>query len=239
MPEKSQSAAGNVLVHEYAQGGKSRSWNRFVLDELPAFHEVHIFADGDAEIVAGSISALAATLATNRQANGASAFPRNGRRAEHYGQLMRAGHGIFGDLYALRGDFLRRMKAAAICLPDDLIGDDGLIGALAKTDLKNEDDLRPERLPFCEGAGFLCEPVKLWRLSSWRLQYKRMINYSVRHFQNAMISKIMKGEGPTGLPKQLASLYPAELPLMKPRGSFPLSHFDRLALQRMAAALSV
>jgi glycosyltransferase involved in cell wall biosynthesis len=228
----------NLWVHEYAQGGKSRSWNRFVLDELPEFHDVHIFADGDAEIVAGSISALAATLAANREANGASAFPRNGRRAEHYSQLMRTSHGIFGDLYALRGDFLRRMKAAGIRLPDDLIGDDGLIGALVKTDLKNEDDMRPNRLPYCEGAGFLCEPVKLWNPASWQLQYARMINYSVRHYQNVMISEIMKGPGPTGLPRKLASLYPDELPVMKPRGSFLLGHFDRLALQRMAAAVS-
>ncbi len=229
--------ASNVRVHEYIEGGKSRSWNRFVLDELPEFHDAHIFADGDAEIVAGSIVALANMLATEPRVNGVSAFPRNGRHFAQYSQQLRVGHGMFGDLYALRGDFLRRMKAAQIRLPEDLIGDDGLIGALVKTDLQNEDNLLPSRLAFCEQAGFLCAPTSLWQPSSWRLQYRRMINYSVRFFQNAMITKIMRSEGPQGLPRRLSSHYAEALLLMRPRKAYPERWFDRLAIKRIAAAI--
>jgi glycosyltransferase involved in cell wall biosynthesis len=225
----------NVTVHEYREGGKSRSWNRFVLDELPEFHRAHIFADGDAEIVPGSIAALALALKASPHANAASGLPRNGRRVAYYNHMIQLEHGMFGDLYALPGEFLRRMKAAGIRLPDDLIGDDGLIGALAKTDLMTEDHYDPERILFCEGAGFLCDPVQVFRPSSWQLQYRRMINYSVRHFQNAIISAIMRGAGPTALPRRMASLYAQSLPEMQPRLRFPEAYFDRLALKRMAA----
>ncbi len=227
----------NVTVHEFAEGGKSRSWNRFVFDTLEAFHPVHIFVDGDAEVAAGSIAALAASLASNPHANAASALPLNGRKVAHYQAVMRQEHGLFGDLYALRGDFLARMKASDVRLPDDLVGDDGLLAAMAKTDLENEDNWDDSRVVICEDAGFLCEPVRLADPKSWRLQYRRMISYSVRHLQNRMISKIMRSEGPKLLPKQMVELYPGELGDCRPRTSFPEIWFDRIAIRRMAARL--
>ena len=151
---------------------------------------------------------------------------------------MRREHGLFGDLYALRGDFLARMKAKAIRLPDDLIGDDGLLAAMAKTDLANEDNWDDARIAVCQGAGFLCEPVQLFAPQSWRLQYRRMINYSMRHFQNRMISKIMRSVGPVGLPRQMSQLYKQELPRLASRALFPEYLFDRIALRRMATRIS-
>lgn len=230
-------AAHNMTVHIYKQGGKARSWNRFLFDELDAFHETHIFVDGDAEILPGSMSALAATLEKNPTANAASGLPMNGRKAAYYQQIMRRDRGLFGDLYALRGDFLLRMKAAGIRLPDDVIGDDGLICAMAKTDLADESQWQNARVAICEGAGFLCAPVSPLSPATWHMQYRRMINYSIRHFQNAMISRIMRDRGPLGLPQLMADIYRRELPGMKPRMQPELFWFDRLALQRMAQAV--
>ena len=224
----------NVTLHNLPEGGKSRSWNRFLFDLLPAFYPCHIFVDGDAEILPGSICAMAARLRAADAPNAVSALPANGRRAEYYRAGMRAEHGMFGDLYGLSGDFLARMKAAAIRLPVDLIGDDGLICALAKTDLGGEDNWRDARVAVCEDAGFLCEPVNWLRPASWLLQYRRMVNYSLRHYQNGIIGKIMNGAGPGALPGALAALYPAELPKLRPRASIPEFWFDRAALRRMA-----
>lgn len=228
----------NVTVHDFVEGGKSRSWNRFMFGTLSVFYPVHIFVDGDAEVASGSVAALAAALTSGNAINAASALPLNGRKVRHYQEEMRRERGLFGDLYALRGDFLTRMKAARIRLPDDLIGDDSLLAALAKTDLQSEADWDDSRLMVCDAAGFLCEPVQLFAPESWRLQYSRMINYSVRHFQNRMISKIMRGPGPAALPDQMRELYATELPGLSPRPSFPEFWFDRVALGRMAARIS-
>lgn len=223
----------NVAVHNFVAGGKARSWNSILFDQLDDFHEVHVFVDGDAEVVPGSIDALATLLRSDVQANAASALPMNGRKVEHYQQAMRREHGLFGDLYALRGNFLERMKAQAIRLPDDLVGDDGLICALAKADLNDESHWDDARVLVCEGAGFLCEPVSLWQPTTWRMQYRRMINYSVRHFQNRIITAVMRDAGPSGLPRQLSSLYAAVLPDMRPRASLAALWFDRQALKQM------
>lgn len=222
-----------MSVHDYKQGGKSRSWNRFVLDEAgPA--EAFVFVDGDAQIAPGSIDALLGTLAQYPAANAASGVPRNGRGADSYRAAMLRDHGLFGDLYALRGSFVERMRSAQIRLPEDLIGDDSLIGALAKTDLKNEDDWRDERVMPCENAGFLCEPTRL-TLGSITGQCARMINYSVRHHQNRIITDIMRGPGPDALPASLASLYSKWLPRFAPRRHPVWWWIDQRALARMAA----
>lgn len=227
----------NLQLHVFEQGGKARSWNRILFDELPGVHTVHVFVDGDAEVAPGSIRALAATLATTSHANAAAALPLNGRKVAAYQAQLRREHGLFGDLYALCGIFLARMKVASIRLPDDVIGDDGLVCALAKTDLADESYWDDQRVAVCEAAGFFCAPVSLWSPSSWRMQFRRMINYSVRHFQNLLISQLMRANGPAVLPHRLSAIYADALPSMRPRGGLAHMLFDRLALRRMARSI--
>lgn len=222
-----------VTVHDWEQGGKSRSWNRFVHDELDAGAGMAVFVDGDAEILPGSIAALAQTLADHPQANAASGMPANGRKRDHYRAMLVRDHGLFGDLYALRGSFVDRLRDRGIRLPDDCIGDDGLIGALAKTDLGNESRWDESRVMPCPEAGFLCEEVALTSPRSWLMQYRRMCSYSARHFQNRIISAIMRDDGAAGLPRALAALYPQWLDRLTPRRDLRWWWFDRLALARM------
>jgi cellulose synthase/poly-beta-1,6-N-acetylglucosamine synthase-like glycosyltransferase len=226
-------SASNIIVHEFAEGGKSRSWNRFVFDTLEAFADVHIFIDGDTQVVPGSIAALADALQRDHYANLASAVPRSGRKAASYRAQMRVRRDVFGALYAVKGDLLERMKARAIRLPEDLIGDDGLLGAMAKTDLENESRWDDARVVVCEEAGFLCETVALTDLGTLRMQYRRMISYSMRHFQNLIISQIMRDAGPVGLPRHLSSLYPDHQDRLIPRRGLLMRYFDRMAIARM------
>lgn len=223
-----------IRLVEYAQGGKSRSWNRFVLDEAPEA-EAYVFVDGDAVVLPGSVHALARRLAERPGINAAAGMPRNGRRAAEYRRLLNEEGGLFGDLYALSGDFVRRLRASGLRLPDDLVGDDGLIGALASTDLGGDDEWDRTRVAACADAGFLCEPVGL-SPALLAMQAKRMESYALRRFQNRIISAIMRGEGPSGLPRRLADRYGEWLPRLRPRLSPRWYLFDRRALARMSRA---
>lgn len=220
-----------VDVHDWEQGGKSRSWNRIMLDTPGIEADAYIFVDGDAVVLPGSVEALASTLERSG-ANAASGLPANGRQAAVYRQSIARQHGMFGDLYALSGDFVRRFRASGIRLPEDLIGDDGLIGALAKTDFGPDSEWNDERVATCEAAGFLCEPVDL-SARAIRMQASRMRNYSLRHFQNRIVSDIMRSEGPKGLPRTLATLYAGALPDFRPRLDPRYWWFDRQALAAM------
>jgi glycosyltransferase involved in cell wall biosynthesis len=223
----------NLVIHDWPEGGKARSWNRFIFEVLGDFAPVHVFVDGDAEVLPGSIAALYRTLALDGYAQAASALPMNGRLGRVYRRRLTREHGLFGDLYALRGAFLARMKEAGARLPEDLVGDDGLVAALAKCDLGNEEGWDDARVAVCATAGFLCEPVRIGRPASWLMQLRRMRNYSQRHFQNLMISTIMERHGPAGLPSSLASIYSRHLPSMRPRRHPALWWFDRQALKHM------
>jgi glycosyltransferase involved in cell wall biosynthesis len=226
-------AFGAVTVHEYAHGGKARSWNRFSLDTPGIEAQTFVFVDGDAEVLPGSVAALDRALADHPLANAAAGMPCSGRKAEAYRREMAADRGLFGALYALRGSFIGRMRAQGIRLPEDLVGDDGLLGAMAKTDLANESDWRDERVVPCPEAGFECESASLLSPAMLRNQYRRMENYSTRHFQNRIVSAIMKGAGPAALPARMADLYPAWLDRLAPRRDPVWAWFDRRALARM------
>lgn len=225
----------NVALHDWPEPGKARSWNRIILDTLPSGLAAVVLVDGDAQVARGSVAALLAAFDAHPEAHLASAPPLNGRRAGHYRRLMAQSHGVFGDLYALRGSFVDAMRASGIRLPVDLVGDDGLIGALAKTDLGPLAQWREDRVRPVLAAGFRCQPFTPANPGSWRMQYRRMINYAVRHFQDRIITQILQREGPEGLPRRLAILYPAHLPAFRPRGG-AWWWFDRCALQRMATA---
>ncbi len=229
-------AAGrpNVRVHDIAQGGKSRTWNHLIHNVLDGSQDAVILLDGDAEIAPGSIDALAQAVASDG-VNAAAGMPLNGRMAAHYRHLLSTDGGLFGDLYALSGHFVNRIRARGLRLPNDLIGDDGLVAAWAHTDLQTDAAWHHNRIVACEQAGFLCEPVRLTSPASWRMQYRRMTNYSLRFFQNRIVSDIMGRQGPDGLPHELRSLYGAWLPRLSPR-SGPTGWFDRKALERMRQA---
>ncbi|MBU1463539.1 MAG: family 2 glycosyl transferase, partial [Alphaproteobacteria bacterium] len=239
IPPRAREAAGgrsNVIVHDIAAGGKSRTWNHLVHDLLNGSEQAVVFLDGDAEIQSGSIDALVADLAAHPHANAAAGMPVNGRMAQTYRRNLRAEGGLFGDLYALSGRFVGAIRTRGLRLPDDLIGDDGLVAAWAHTDLQKDSGWDVTRVIACDGAGFACEQVSLTRPSTWTMQYKRLINYSVRFFQNRIVSDIMTRQGPDGLPPRLSSLYPDWLPRFRPRGGIS-AWFDRKALARMRDAL--
>lgn len=226
-----------VTVHDWPEGGKARSWNRIVLDTPKVEGDCLVFVDGDAEVLPGSVEALAAALAANPGANAAAGLPANGRSAAAYRAEAIASRGLFGDLYALSSSFVARLRASGIRLPEDLVGDDSLVGALAKTGLANEDDWRDARIVPCPEAGFLCESTTL-SVPSLLGQYRRMTNYAVRHFQNRIVSQIMRGPGPKALPRRMAEHYPEWLPRFAPRRDPQWWWFDRKALAKMRAALA-
>lgn len=221
----------DTTVHDWPEGGKARSWNRFVHEVATGAEAMLVFMDGDAELAPGSIDALQAAL-EGRGINAAAGMPLNGRNYRAYQQELREEGGLFGDLYALSGDFVRRIRAAGLRLPDDVVGEDGLVAAWAMTDLGPDAQWDRARIAPADGAGFRCEPVGLLDPRSWRMQYRRMTSYSVRYFQNRIIADIMTREGPAGLPPRLADLYPEWLPRLKPRGG-AAGWFDRKALARM------
>ncbi len=141
-------SAGGVEVVDLSQGGKSRTWNRFVHDLSRRDADILIMADADIQMPeADSLSALAITLAAFENLHVVNSRPVKDivHRPEGLSLLDRiiaaAGGGlddwrtaICGQLYAIRADVARRYH-----LPIGLPVEDGFLRAMVLTDALTTD----------------------------------------------------------------------------------------------------
>ena len=192
-------------------GGKARAWNYFVHERAPRQAGCYVFTDGDCRIAPGSIEALASALAGTGEAssahpNAACAAPRTGRSADRYRIETARRRAVFGGLYALSGDFVRRLIAENRRMPEDLIGDDGLVESWAKTNLGVDRDWNDNRIAYVPDAGFFTEARSAWSPSALSEQFGRMIRYSERRLQNLVVTDHYAGDTADDLPPRLAPL---------------------------------
>lgn len=203
----------NPSVHlvSIAMGDKCNAWNVFIHETVPKCcpdKDVYYFMDGDATIVPGSLTALAAGLVQNTHAHASSAPPASGRSMDHDRRDLIENRWLVANLYALRGSFVRRLQAERVRLPLKLEGDDGLIGILVKWDLrpelKHEDSMRIEP---CPNAGFKFVSVDWFKWSEWRGYWKRLVRYGRRRYEFELLGPRLNKLGMAGLPRDISEIY--------------------------------
>lgn len=144
---------------------------------------------------------------------------------------MMEGGELAGNLYALRGDFVSRVRRGKVRLPVGFIGEDSLVGALANWDLDPNGRWDARRVAPAPGAGFRFRSLSWLRPDHWRLYWRRRIRYSLRRYQIRMLRPVLKREGIEGMPSHVSDLYrqPADSPPL--RWSAANIVFDWLALR--------
>lgn len=214
--------APSVHLVRIRLGDKCNAWNVFIHEVVPRFcpnRTVYFFVDGDVRLVSGSLSALTQILSRDAHAHAASGTPLSGRTMRRASETRRAEHHLVGNLYALRGDFVRRIQAMGVRLPIGLEGDDGLIGALAKFDLHPEakawDDMR---VSACPNAGFIFDSLDWRRPVDWKKYFRKLVRYTRRKYEFDLLRPIMKTHGCTRLPTHIAELYGGAKDLRLPTG---------------------
>lgn len=236
-------AANRPEVHlvSIGLGDKCNAWNVFIHETVPAHcpdREVYFFMDGDARAMPGSFSAMARTLSEDPYAHAASAPPASGRNAARDREELLSGRGLVANLYALRGDFVRRLQRTGVRIPLRLEGDDGLLGALIKWDLAPErQDFDHRRIVPCPTAGFAFEPVSALRPTNWRGYWRRAVRYGRRRYEFQLLRPLLKGQGISALPADITALYVGAARLRVDwQGLYTLSNLVALRQMRKAAA---
>lgn len=191
MPDKCN--AWNVFVHETAK-------------KIPPL-SIYYFMDGDARVGRGALSALAQQLSAKVNAVAAAAVPGSGRSMRHDRQKMLSEGHLVANLYALRGDFLRRLQELNVRLPLGLEGDDGLIGALSKWNLNPLGDWRDDRIAVSEKAEFFFDSLSWTNPKDWRTYYKRLMRYARRPYEFELIGNELRKRGLEGLPVKVTDVY--------------------------------
>jgi glycosyltransferase involved in cell wall biosynthesis len=201
------------LVHlvTITLGDKCNAWNVFIHETVPAHspgREAYFFMDGDATVVPGSFSAMMRGLQSHPHAHAAAAVPASGRNVERDRNEILDNHGLVANLYALRGSYVNRLQRLSVRIPLGLEGDDGLIGALTKWDLAPDTNgFDEDRIVPCADAAFAFEPISPFRLSDWRVYWKRAVRYGRRRYEFELLGPRLKERGIAGLPAHIAEIY--------------------------------
>ena len=221
-------------------GDKCNAWNVFVHDIVPEKcpgRPIYFFVDGDAQFTVGSFSALTRTLEQDSHANAASAPPASGRSMAHDRTELINDHGLVANLYALRGDFVDRLKKNSVRIPLNLEGDDGMVGALVRWDLNPKEPVDPLRVAPCLDAGFIFESMNPTRVSDWKNYYKRMVRYGRRRYEFALLGSILKEKGLASMPADITEIYDGAKNLqLNWNGIYTITNWIALKQMRQIAA---
>ncbi|MDP2028648.1 MAG: glycosyltransferase family A protein [Thiobacillus sp.] len=223
----------NVQLHSIVLGDKANAWNVFMHEAAPHGASHYFFIDGDVRATPGALDAMAHTLTQHPQANGVSALPQSGRGVAAFQRDMLKDNGVAGNLYGLRGDFVERIRSLDIHMPIGTIGEDALIGAMLKWDLRGDTRWDNSKVVVAREAGFEFDSVSPWLPREWKKYFRRRVRYSVRGYQNKMLGRAIQPKGFQALPRHIQSLYPEYVDTLHVRWRRLDTVFDWLAVSRI------
>lgn len=206
-------SAASIRVFEIPLGDKANAWNVYVHEVCAgqasdAVH-MHVFTDGDLWMEKGALVALAAAFAQHPNANAVGALPTTGRDKDAWCQRMQRDGTLAGCLYALRGDFVYRVRQRGIRLPCGLIGEDWLVSELAGNDLQGLSTL-PDRLRhvvFAPDAGFAFRSLAPLSWADQKIYLRRLWRYALRSVQFEMLLGLLQNQSPEALPRDIEEVY--------------------------------
>jgi glycosyltransferase involved in cell wall biosynthesis len=226
----------NVHLVLITLGDKANAWNVFVHEVAPSGAAQVFFIDGDVRATAGALDAMAQALSLHPQVNGVSALPKSGRGVGAFQRDMLENRGVAGNLYGLRDTFVERIRTLGINMPIGTIGEDALMGAMLKWDLRGDTRWDNSKVVVAENAGFEFDSVSPWLPREWKKYFRRRVRYSVRGYQNKMLGRAIQPDGFASLPHFVRDLYPRYPELLKLEWRGLDTVFDWLALKHIKAA---
>ena len=121
-------------------------------------------------------------------------------------------------------------------MPVGTIGEDALMGAMLKWDLRGDMRWDNSKVVVAPAAGFAFDSVSPWRPREWKKYFRRRVRYSVRGFQNKMLGRAIQPAGFESLPQQVRDLYPRYPEILKLEWRGMNTLFDWLAIREIKTA---
>ncbi len=208
------------LVCSIPFADKSNAINAWLHDLAPAA-DTYVCVDAYAMVAPDALQQLGAALAAAPTALAAAAMPSTGRSAQHLRQTMRQYSGLHGSLFALRGGFVARLRAAGLRLPVGLYRGDGLLGAIVLHDLDAVGTARnDERIALVPKATWATPRLRPWRPADLVRYLRRQVRQARGRLESAAIREVIYRAGFAGLPAD-ANRMIAEWAAADPRSRAP------------------
>lgn len=220
-----------------ALGDKSHAWNEYVHHIWPE-SDLAFFVDGYTQVFPDALSLIAAAMKSAPQAMAGTGVPTMGLSARSAASRMRREPGIYGNLYAVRGDVMKILRSKGFHLLLGMYRTDSLLNASICF------GLNPARFQWDSSrvvvewrASWSFRPLRFWRLADIRSYIKRIM----RQAQGVIITEAVKQHlaverrPPEMLPKTVTELVQQWL-ASRSRGADFLLRFHplyRIALRRL------
>lgn len=118
-----------IRVWYVSLSDKAHAWNQYVHSIWPV-SDIAYFVDGYVEVMPNALALISDGLVASPDALAASGVPTMGRSSKMLRALMLREGGIHGNLYAVRGKVLARLRVAGFRLPLGIYRTDSLLGAV-------------------------------------------------------------------------------------------------------------
>ncbi len=204
MASSARSSKNCVVRVWYIQGAdKAHAWNQYVHMIWPG-SATAFFVDGYARVKPDAFKLIASGLEGVPAALAGSGVPTVGRHARRLQEEMIKNGGIHGNLYALRGETMRRLRTAGFRLPVSIYRTDSTLGATINFNLNpivNAWD--PQRMFVHPHATWDFVPLNWKNLSDIKSHCKRVLRQAQGDLENAAVRDhlAIRKRPPEALPK--------------------------------------
>ncbi len=202
----------NLWLVEIDLADKANAWNLYVHDVVPRERaqmiETYFFMDGDVTLEPDAVLLLASALSEFPSAKAAGGMPATGRDRDAWRQRMVTNGMLAGNLYALRGSFVQRLRERHVRMPVGLVGEDFLVSWLVTREVGRHDVLaKSVQCVFHTDAEFSFRSLSPWRLRDYRRYLRRKWRYTCRALQHQMLVLLLTDNGLEAMPDDVRELY--------------------------------
>jgi hypothetical protein len=174
-----------LRVWSIALADKSNAWNEYVHRIWPRAERT-FFVDGYAQVLPGALQALSQTLQDQPEALAATGVPSEGPSASLIARHLMEGHGLHGNLFALRAGAVDRIRQQGLRLPVGLYRSDSTIAAAMSFGLDPAQQTWDAKrfVAVCTGASWRVPPSPWFSWAQIQLRWHRRMRQAQGDLEN-------------------------------------------------------
>ena len=187
---KLQLAVSNdkISLIELELGDKCNAWNHYIHDVADS-SLVHFFVDADVRFIPGTFGKMSQCLANTKCANAAAGLPFSGRNQQQYLDMVKQGRCLFGNCYALKREFIEKIRQKSFYLPIGLCWIDSAITKIVNRDLEDIPNPKEGRIVHDVESGYRFDSLSIFSKADRQLYISRIVRYRLGKHQEKYLEK--------------------------------------------------
>jgi glycosyltransferase involved in cell wall biosynthesis len=181
-------SSGQLALVELELGDKCNAWNHYVHD-ITDESAIHFFVDADVRFIPGTFGKMSQCLANTKCANAAAGLPFSGRNQQQYLDMVKQGRCLFGNCYALKREFIEKIRQKSFYLPIGLGWIDSAITKIVNRDLEDIPNPKEGRIVHDVESGYRFDSLSIFSKADRQLYISRIVRYRLGKHQEKYLEK--------------------------------------------------